>query len=232
MQMLLEQIRHVESRIQSACERSGRQRADVKLLLASKKVPAVRLKELASLPQVLLGENTAQELVTKYNELSTLHYKWHFIGHLQTNKVKEILDCCELIHSVDRISLASEISKRSLQKNRSTPVLIEVNTSGEKSKSGVTPEELPALCRQISQLPHIVVCGLMTVPENSNNETIVRQNFKLLKKLFNETKKANFENFKMTELSMGMSHDFEWAIEEGATIVRIGSLIFGERPRA
>lgn len=230
MQMLLEQLHLVENRIQSACQRSGRRRDEVKLLLASKKVSATRLRELATLPQVLLGENTAQELVAKSNELSSLHYKWHFIGHLQTNKVKDILDRCELIHSVDRISLAHEISKRSLQKNRTTKILIEVNTSGEKNKSGVLPEELLGLCRQISQLSNILVCGLMTVPENSPHESVVRQNFKNLKKLFSEVENENFANFKMKELSMGMSHDFEWAIEEGSTIVRIGSLIFGERP--
>ncbi|MBY0385221.1 YggS family pyridoxal phosphate-dependent enzyme [bacterium] len=229
--MLLEQIDLVENRIQSACKRSGRSRNEVQLLLASKKVSASRLKELAALPQVLLGENTAQELVAKRRELSKFDFKWHFIGHLQTNKVKDVLDCCELIHSVDRISLASEISKRSLQKNRTTSILIEVNTSGEKSKSGVLPEELLVLCRQISQLSNIAVCGLMTVPENSANESTVRQNFQLLKKLFTDVEREKFVNFRLKELSMGMSHDFEWAIEEGATIVRIGSLIFGERPR-
>lgn len=227
--MLLERLQSVENRIQKACERSGRSRQDVQLLLASKKVPAERLKELLHLPSVLLGENTAQELVTKQAQLPQEPFRWHFIGHLQTNKVKDVVGRCQLIHSVDRFSLAQEISKRSSQKNILSHVLIEVNTSGEENKSGVAPDQAMSLCQQVSNLPHIAISGLMTVPSHSDDEDIVRSQFRLLKNLSQQIAQESLANVQMKELSMGMSQDFEWAIEEGSTLVRVGSLIFGER---
>lgn len=227
--MLLERLQSVENRVQKACERSGRSRESVKLLLASKKVSAERLKELVHLPSVLLGENTAQELVSKYEQLPSHPFRWHFIGHLQTNKVKDVVGRCELIHSVDRLSLAQEISKRSSQKNQQSSILIEVNTSGESNKSGVSPDQAIALCQQIADLPHLTIQGLMTVPANSEEESVVRAQFRLLKNLAAQIAHKQLRNVEMKELSMGMSQDFEWAIEEGSTIVRVGSLIFGER---
>lgn len=225
-----DRLNEVEDRIKKACERSGRPRADVQLLLASKKVSAERLLALPK-DQRLLGENTVQELVGKQKDLENTLFRWHFIGHLQTNKVKDLIGRCELIHSVDRLSLAQEISKRAQQKNTPTNVLIEVNTSGEVQKSGCAADKVFDLCRAISQMSHIQVKGLMTVPQNSPVEEDVRKNFRVLKQLFLELKKQNIPNVEMRELSMGMSNDFEWAIEEGSTIIRVGSLIFGERPR-
>ncbi len=224
-----ERFNEVEDRIKKACERSGRRRGDVQLLLASKKVSAERLLTIPK-GHFLLGENTVQELVGKQKNLENTPFRWHFIGHLQTNKVKDLIGRCELIHSVDRLSLAQEISKRAQQKNTPTDVLIEVNTSGESQKSGCATENVFDLCRAISQMSHISVKGLMTVPQNSPVEEEVRNNFRVLKQLFLELKKQNIPNVEMRELSMGMSNDFEWAIEEGSTLVRIGSLIFGERP--
>jgi pyridoxal phosphate enzyme (YggS family) len=225
-----ERLHDVENRITKACERSGRQRTDVQLLLASKKVSAERLLSLLPSDHLLLGENTVQELVSKQKTLENTPFRWHFIGHLQTNKVKDLIGRCELIHSVDRLSLAQEISKRAQQKNKPTNVLIEVNTSGELQKSGCATDKVVDLCRAISQMSHIHIKGLMTVPQNSPIEADVRQNFRVLKLLFLELKKQNIPNVEMRELSMGMSNDFEWAIEEGSTMIRIGSLIFGERP--
>jgi PLP dependent protein len=224
-----ERLNEVEVRIKKACERSGRLRGDVQLLLASKKVSAERLLKLPK-GHLLLGENTVQELVSKQKDLENTPFRWHFIGHLQTNKVKDLIGRCELIHSVDRLSLAQEISKRAQQKNTPTNVLIEVNTSGESQKSGCATDKVFDLCRAISQMSHIQVKGLMTVPQNSPIEEDVRKNFRVLKQLFLELKKQNLPNVEMRELSMGMSNDFEWAIEEGSTMIRIGSLIFGERP--
>jgi PLP dependent protein len=225
-----ERLQNVEERIQKACERSGRSRSEVQLLLASKKVTAERLQPLLSTPYTLLGENTVQELVQKQNALINSDFTWHFIGHLQTNKVKDLIGRCRLIQSVDRLSLAQEISKRAQQKNTPTDILIEVNTSGELQKSGCSREKVLELCRAISQLSHIQVKGLMTVPQNSPIEEDVRKNFRTLKQIFLDLKKHKLPNVEMRDLSMGMSNDFEWAIEEGSTIVRIGSLIFGERP--
>ncbi len=232
---MLEQLQKVEDRIKAACLRSGRERGEVRLLLASKKVSADRLGPLLSTSHLLLGENTVQELVQKQNilksKLANEKFRWHFIGHLQTNKVKDLIGRCELIHSIDRLSLAQEISKRAQQKNCPTNVLIEVNTSGEAQKSGCSPDKVLELCRAISQMSHLRVQGLMTVPQNSSVEDDVRKNFRTLKQLFLSLQKQDLPNVEMRELSMGMSNDFEWAIEEGSTIVRIGSLVFGERPR-
>jgi PLP dependent protein len=225
-----ERLLNVEDRINEACQRSGRNRGEVKLLLASKKVPAERLQTLAETPYLLLGENTVQEMIGKQKQLHSAPFHWHFIGHLQTNKVKDLIGNCELIHSVDRLSLAQEISKRAQQKNITMNVLIEVNTSNEAQKSGCAPDKVFDLCRAISQMSHIRVEGLMTVPQNSQVEAEVRGNFRTLKNLFSELQKQNIPQVKMRELSMGMSNDFEWAIEEGSTLVRIGSLVFGERP--
>lgn len=227
--MLLERLREVEARIHAACQRSGRAREDVQLLLASKKVTAPRLLELSLSPPPVLGENTVQELLAKQKQLEGKPFRWHFIGHLQSNKVKDLIGRCDLIHSVDRFSLAQEISKRSAQKNLTTTILVEINTSGETSKSGTPPDQALTLLRQISMLPNIFVKGLMTIAENTQNEVRVRTNFRTLKALSLALQKETLANVQMTELSMGMSQDFEWAIEEGATLVRIGSLIFGER---
>jgi PLP dependent protein len=227
--MLLHRLQSVEKRIQEACQGAGRPRKDVQLLLASKKVSAERLLELKDTTNLLLGENTAQELVSKQDSLKHLPFVWHFIGHLQTNKVKDIVGRCALIHSVDRLSLAQEISKRSVQNNIQTSILVEVNTSAETSKSGVLPLSAIDFCRQISTLPGLQIEGLMTVAENSSLEKNVRENFRCLKALAQEIEQLSLPHVKMKTLSMGMSQDFEWAIEEGATLIRIGSLVFGER---
>lgn len=225
---LFARLQAVEQRIQAACHRAGRPREDVQLLMASKKVSPEILRGLASQKNILLGENTAQELVQKYQALAELPFAWHFIGHLQSNKVKDVVGRCSLIHSVDRWSLAQEISQRSLQKSLTTAVLIEVNTSAESNKSGLPPEQVLTFCQQILALPRLRIEGLMTIAANTDNEQEVRKNFRSLKKLAQDISTA-LPQLPMQTLSMGMSQDFEWAIEEGSTLIRIGSLIFGKR---
>lgn len=224
-----ENLKALEERIQAACQRSGRHRKDVSLLLATKKVAPERLREAFNLHQHLFGENNAQELLSKVKPLSDLKISWHFIGHLQSNKVKDVVPHCDLIHSVDRLSLAQEISKRSVALAKIQKILIEVNTSYEEAKSGVAPEDSLDLCREISNLPGISIQGLMTVAKASDDEREVKICFSRLQELSRAIQKESFKNTTMHHLSMGMSQDFEWAIEEGATILRIGSLVFGNR---
>ncbi len=176
------------------------------------------------------GENYAQELRDKLQYFSNLSIKpdWHFIGHLQSNKVKYLIPFVKLIHTIDDIDLAKEIDKRAASSGILQNILIQVNTSGERQKSGVEPESLKLLTEAILQLKNINLIGLMTIGTFTDDERISRKEFSLLAKLKNETN--NFiGNEKLTELSMGMSHDYLIAIEEGATIVRIGTAIFGNR---
>jgi pyridoxal phosphate enzyme (YggS family) len=175
------------------------------------------------------GENRVQEFLRKWEELKDLPIEWHFIGRLQSNKVKYIIDKVKLIHSVDRTSLVDELQKRATKKGiGKVPVLLEVNVGGEETKGGVEPENTPALLEYILEnAPSLEVRGLMTIPPYRENPEEVRPYFARLRELRDNLEKAF--GLKLPELSMGMSHDYEVAIEEGATIVRIGSAIFGER---
>ncbi len=217
----------VKDRILRACDRSGRKPEEVRLLGASKTVPPEKIREFYRCGLALFGENRVQEFLKKYEELRDTNIEWHFIGRLQSNKVKYIIDKVELIHSLDRESLAKEIQKRAERIGKVQRVLIEVNVGGEESKGGVKPEELGDFFSYLSDLKNIKVEGLMCIPPYRENPEEVRPFFKLLREL-----KGSLEgkfNAQLPELSMGMSHDFEVAIEEGATIVRVGSLLFGER---
>ncbi|MDH5458925.1 MAG: YggS family pyridoxal phosphate-dependent enzyme, partial [Nitrospinota bacterium] len=177
----------------------------------------------------VLGENKVQEARDKIEALGTESYHWHFIGHLQRNKVKYIPGLFELIHSVDNSELAEDIHRYSLKHDLVTPVLIQVNVSGELSKSGVPPSKLEELLDMLISLNGISVRGLMTIPPFDPDPEKSRKHFAALRKLRDRMKKVNIENIVMDELSMGMSNDFEVAIEEGATWVRVGSAIFGDR---
>ncbi len=231
MNDLSQNLQEIESKILAACSRSGRKPTDIRVLLASKTVSPERLREAYQLGYTLYGENKAQELLEKLEPLKDLPLEWHFIGHLQSNKVKDVVGACSLIHSVDRLSLAQEISKRSEQKEIVTSVLIEVNTSGEESKSGVSPENALELCRQVSLLPHLQIEGLMTLATNTTDEAQVRGCFKMLRDLSLKISKAALSGVQMKHLSMGMSQDYAWAIEEGSTLIRIGSAAFGARSK-
>lgn len=222
-------LQEVLTKIQKACEKSQRDPRSVRLLLATKTVPAEILREVTNKGYFLFGENKVQELKSKCDLLSDIAIEWHMIGHLQSNKVKDVVARCELIHSVDRIEIAQEIHRRSAEAGKVSHVLIEVNTSGEPSKHGLKPSEVVSFCQQTEELNHIKVKGLMTLAIPSSDPEKVRICFKILKEKFEELKKNSFKNHSLMELSMGMSNDFEIAVEEGATILRIGSAVFGAR---
>ncbi len=226
--MVAENIFKIKQRIREACLRSGRNPEEVTIVAVTKTIPVERIKEAINAGIIDIGENRIQELLEKRNSIKDV--RWHFVGHLQTNKVKYLVDFVYLIHSVDSLKLALEIDKRARKINRVIDVLIEVNTSGEKTKYGVKPDEVLELIKQISESCDFVrVQGLMTVAAFLPNSEDVRPMFRLLRELRDEIAKFNFKNVKMKHLSMGMSNDFEVAVEEGATLVRIGTAIFGPR---
>ena len=222
-----ERLNNVLEKIERACEKAGRGKNCARLLGASKTVPPERIKEFYACGLNLYGENRVQEFLKKYEALKELNIEWHFIGQLQTNKVKYLMGKVSLIHSLDRKGLADEIQKRAFKNNLVQDVLIEVNIGGEETKAGVAPEKLKELFEYTLELPNVKVIGLMTIPPYLENPEEVRPYFRKLYKLKEEIEKEF--NVSLPHLSMGMSHDFEIAIEEGATIVRIGTLLFGER---
>lgn len=226
--MLSENLKEVEERIRQACVRSGRNRNDVTLIAVSKTKPAEVLQEAYDLGVRTFGENKVQELTEKYDRLPG-DIQWHMIGHLQRNKVKYIIDKAELIHSVDSLRLAEAIEKEAEKHDVICNVLIEVNVAGEESKYGVAPEELNDLIMEISRFRHIRVRGLMTIAPFVENPEENRPIFARLRKLSVDIASKNIDNITMSVLSMGMTNDYEIAIEEGATMVRVGTGIFGAR---
>lgn len=226
--MVAENYREVDRRVGEACARSGRNRQEVTLIAVSKTKPVELIREAMDAGADVFGENKVQELCDKYEQLpKTLH--WHLIGHLQRNKVKYIVDKVDLIHSVDSMRLAEEISKEAEKKQTDVKVLIEVNVAQEESKFGVSVDETEELVREIAKLPRIHVLGLMTIAPNVSDPEENRPVFRTLKKLAVDIKMKNIDNVRMDVLSMGMTGDYQVAIEEGATMVRVGTGIFGER---
>ncbi|MDT4372301.1 YggS family pyridoxal phosphate-dependent enzyme [Blautia coccoides] len=218
----------VEEKVKEACRRAGRNRDEVTLIAVSKTKPMSMIEELLPLGVMDFGENKVQELTAKEEALpSGLH--WHMIGHLQRNKVKYIVDKAYLIHSVDSLRLAEAVSQEAVKKGVTANILIEVNVAGEDSKFGVAPEETAALAEAISKLPNIAVKGLMTIAPFVENAEENREVFRNLRKLSVDIEEKKFNNVTMAVLSMGMTGDYEVAIEEGATMVRVGTGIFGER---
>ena len=228
MSSIKENIENINAKIEAACQRSGRKREEVLFLVVSKTIDVPRIKEAVACGMTSLGENKAQEIMDKYEPMGE-GIKWHLIGHLQTNKVKYIIDKVELIHSVESIKLAEEISKRAVAKGVTANILLEVNVAGEESKFGIKPEECEQMVREISVMPNIVIKGLMTVAPAVENEEENRKYFRQMKQLLVDINSKKIDNVNMTELSMGMTGDYEVAIEEGATIVRIGTGVFGAR---
>lgn len=223
-----ENYKEVEKRVEEACKRAGRKREEVTLIAVSKTKPVSMIEELLPLNVRDFGENKVQELTAKAEVLpSALH--WHMIGHLQRNKVKYIVDKACIIHSVDSLRLAEEISKAAQKKQVTAKILIEVNVAEEESKFGVRTSELLPLIEAISLLPNIAIKGLMTIAPYVENPEENRWIFQKLKNLSIDIKGKNFDNVTMDVLSMGMTGDYEVAIEEGATHVRVGTGIFGER---
>jgi len=226
--MLKDQLNFVEEEIVKACNRSNRNRNEVTLIAVSKTKPVETLQEAYNLGVRVFGENKVQELVDKYDTLpNDIH--WHMIGHLQRNKVKYIIDKVDYIHSLESVRLAEAIEKEAAKHNIIIRVLIEVNVAGEESKFGLTPEEVPAFVEEISKFPHLKVMGLMTIAPFVENPEENRPVFKALKKLSVDIAAKNIDNVSMNVLSMGMTNDYQIAIEEGATMVRVGTGIFGER---
>ena len=226
--MLKENLYQVQENMKEACRRSGRAESDVTLIAVSKTKPLPMLEEVYSLGIRDFGENKVQELVDKAEQLPD-DIRWHMIGHLQRNKVKYIVDKVYMIHSVDSLRLAEEISKEAVKRGITVNILIEVNVAGEESKFGVTPEDTPGLVQEISHLPGILVRGLMTIAPFVENAEDNRIFFSALKKLSVDITNKNIDNVRMDYLSMGMPGDYEVAIEEGASFVRVGTGIFGER---
>lgn len=231
MEDLKYNLQKTHERINEVCIRSGRKSSDVKMLLATKTIQPKTILEVFSYGELLIGENRVQELLEKYDALKSINHKTHFIGHLQSNKIKSIIDKVSCIESVDNIRLAQKINSRLVANDLTMDILVEVNTSGESSKIGCKPDELLDLLTEISTLPAIRVKGLMTIGALTDDKKKVRACFTLLRKLAEKAKSQNIANIKMDELSMGMSGDFEIAIEEGSTEVRLGSVIFGSRPK-
>ena len=226
--MIQENLNTVESQIAEACRRSGRSRDSVRLIAVSKTKPASMLQEAYDLGCRDFGENKVQELVEKYEQLPK-DIRWHMIGHLQRNKVRYIVDKVAMIHSVDSLRLAEEISKEALKKNVTVPILVEVNVAGEESKFGVSPSETAALVEEIAKLPNIIVKGLMTIAPYTDHPEENRLYFANLKQIYVDIIQKNIDNVCMGELSMGMTGDYGIAVEEGATYIRVGTGIFGER---
>lgn len=226
--MIRENLKEVEGHIQEACDKAGRDRKDVTLIAVSKTKPVPMLQEAYELGCRDFGENKVQELVDKYEELPK-DIRWHMIGHLQTNKVKYIVDKVYLIHSVDSLHLAETISKEALKKGVTVSILIEVNVAQEESKFGTTLKEAEVLVEEIAKLPGISIKGLMTIAPYVEDPEKNRQYFAALKQLAVDITRKNIDNVSMNVLSMGMTGDYRTAIEEGATYVRVGTGIFGER---
>ena len=226
--MLTQNYDRVDAVISDACTKAGRNRDDVTLIAVSKTKPVSMLQEIYDHGCRHFGENKVQELVDKY-EVLPKDIKWHMIGHLQRNKVKYIVDKVALIHSVDSLRLAEEISKEALKKNVEVDILIEVNVAKEETKFGITTDETVELIKQIAVLPGIHIKGLMTIAPYVEDPTENQPYFAQLKQLSVDISAKNIDNVSMGVLSMGMTGDYAVAIAEGATLVRVGTGIFGER---
>ncbi|MDO5422805.1 MAG: YggS family pyridoxal phosphate-dependent enzyme [Eubacteriales bacterium] len=226
--MVKENLLEVEEKIQEACKKSGRSRDAVTLIAVSKTKPVSMIEEAIAAGIREFGENKPQELKEKY-EVLPKDLRWHMIGHLQRNKVKYVVPRACMIHSIDSVRLAEEVSQEAVKHGLRIPVLVEVNVAEEETKGGVTVPETESFIRQIAPLPGISVQGLMTIAPFVENAEDNRYVFEKLRKLSVDIKSKNIDNVIMCNLSMGMTGDYQVAIEEGATMVRVGTGIFGER---
>lgn len=228
--MIKENLLNIEERIVAACIRSGRKRDTVKLIAVSKTKPVDMITDAYNNGIRDFGENKVQELCSKYELINESDINWHLIGNLQRNKVRQVVSKTKLIHSVDSFKLAEEISKEVIKQGLApVNILIEINIANEPTKHGVDIGEVKELIHDIAMLPGIVIKGFMTVAPYTDEPENNRKYFRKMYELYVDMQAENKDNINITELSMGMSGDFEIAIEEGATIVRIGTGIFGER---
>lgn len=226
--MLKDNLFAVEKKVQEACDKAGRSRDEVTLIAVSKTKPVEMLQEIYDTGVRDFGENKVQEIVEKY-EVLPKDIKWHMIGHLQRNKVKYIIDKVCMIHSVDSLRLAEEISRQAVKHELTMPILIEVNIAEEESKFGIHKEEAIQLVEQIAVLPNLKICGLMTIAPYVEDAEENRLYFRNIRHLAVDIAEKNIDNVSMDILSMGMTGDYTVAIEEGSTMVRVGTGIFGER---
>ena len=222
-------VEAVQEQIGRAAAEAGRDPSEIRLMAVTKTQSAARVNEAIAAGVTLLGENRAQELLEKYDGYDRAGCDIHFIGHLQSNKVRSIVDKVSMIESVDRLSLAQEISRCAQSHGLVMPVLIEVNIGREQSKSGVLPEALPELLGKVSLLPGLSVRGLMAIPPNIEDTVQKEGYFEQMYRHFIDMKAKKLDNVSMTILSMGMSHDYPLAIRHGSNVVRIGRALFGER---
>ena len=225
--MIAENLAEVQGRISRSIKKSGREPGSVRLISVSKQVDVERIEEAREAGAVIFGENKIQEVIPKIEQMGSDGIAWHFIGHLQKNKVKFIDGHFDLIHSVDSFELAEKIARNSQSENREQKILLQVNVSGETAKFGMEPDELEKRSQDFIRLKGVQVEGLMTIPPFDSDPEKSRINFSRLREIRDRCEKKN--GLSLHELSMGMSHDFEIAIEEGATLVRVGTAIFGPR---
>lgn len=227
MQEICDRIQKVREGLRSACAKAGREISRVEIVAVTKTVPVEAIQMAVESGLTILGENRVQELVEKFPRLEGV--RWHLIGHLQTNKVKYMADKVDMLHSLDSRELADALSKKLQNIKKEMDVLVQVNVSGEKTKFGIPPEEVLGFIEQIRHLPGIHIKGLMTIAPHVDDPEEVRGVFRSLKQKFEEVKAMNFPGVEMKHLSMGMSNDYKIAVEEGATLIRLGSVIFGKR---
>jgi PLP dependent protein len=230
MTTVAENVLRINERVQAACFRAGRERGEVSLVGVTKVVPVDRIREGIEAGVKILGENYVQEAVKKIQALSDFPVSWHFIGHLQSNKARVALESFACIQTLDRESLARELNRQAHKLGKRISVLIQVNTGYEESKSGLSPENLFSFYELISSLDGLEVRGLMGLPPYFDDPEEVRPHFRNLREMLDRLRDHTPTPEQLSELSMGMSHDFEVAIEEGATMVRIGTALFGARP--
>jgi pyridoxal phosphate enzyme (YggS family) len=229
MGTVADNLNAVKERIAKAAARVGRDATSITLVAVTKTVPVARIREAIAAGQRVFGENRVQEAQAKVLELGH-DVQWHLIGHLQRNKVKAACGLFDWIHSVDSLPLAQDIDRRAAQRGLTMPILVQVNIGDESTKSGVAPAQALSLVQAVAQLAHVSVRGLMCIPPMVEDPDDARPYFAQLRQLAEQIAREQIPGVAMRELSMGMSHDFEVAIEEGATMVRVGSAIFGPRP--
>ena len=229
MNSVAENLASIGTRIQEACGRVGRDPESVRLVGVTKTVPPDRIREGVEAGITILGENYIQEARKKIESMADLDVSWHFIGHLQSNKAGIAVERFDLVHTVDRLSLAVEMDRQARKRGKQASVLIQVNVGDEESKSGVSVEGLLPLYRSVSALDGLKILGLMTLPPYLDDAEAVRPYFRMLREWLYRLRQEAPRPDELTELSMGMSHDFEVAVEEGATMVRIGTSLFGAR---
>lgn len=217
-------LKQIRENIRQACQKANRPESEITLIAVSKTFPANRIREAYQAGITHFAENKVQEAVQKFAEVKDIPIKRHFIGHLQSNKIRDMLACTDMMHSVDSFSLAEKIHEKLLKENRTLDVLIQVNTSREESKWGIAPEKAGELIASVRALPMFMVKGLMTIGAHTDEESHIKKSFYMLRKLRDENTPAD-----MPVLSMGMSSDYMLAIEEGATHIRIGGALFGDR---